>query len=225
VVFNLARVQDPFSRAPCEVPSHGSSGPNEGSLVRDPIRAAVSLAVTVCLLLPLQPAWAQAANPTTEYRAKATFLANFKNFVEWPLEAFPSDQAPLLICVVGDFSFGPSLADITGSVSLHGRRVEVRWERKEKEEELRACHILFVSRSEAKQYGRVLAFVRGASVLTVGETPDFLSNGGAVSFTLEQGVLQFDVSLGAANDAHLKISSRMLALAQHVVAPAKAAQN
>jgi len=180
--------------------------------------------MTVCLLLPLQPAWAQAANPTTEYRAKATFLANFKNFVEWPLEAFPSDQAPLVMCVVGDFLFGASLAEITGS-SLHGRRVEVRWERKEKEEELRACHILFVSRSEAKQYGRVLAFVRGASVLTVGETPDFLSNGGAVSFSLQQGALQFDVSLGAANDAHLKISSRMLALAQHVVAPTKAAQN
>ena len=224
MAFNLARVRDPFSRDPCEVLAHGSSGPIEGSLVRDPIRAAASLAMTVCLLLPLQPAWAQAANPTTEYRAKATFLANFKNFIEWPLEAFPSDQAPLVMCVVGDFSFGPSLAEITGS-SLHGRRVEVRWERKEKEEELRACHILFVSRSEAKQYGRVLAFVRGASVLTVGETPDFLSNGGAVSFTLQQGVLQFDVSLGAANDAHLKISSRMLALAQHVVAPTKAAQN
>jgi hypothetical protein len=180
--------------------------------------------MTVCLLLPLQPAWAQAPNPTTEYRAKATFLANFRNFVEWPLEAFRSDQAPLVVCVVGDFSFGASFADITAR-SLHGRRVEVRWERKEKEEELRACHILFVSRSEAKQYGRVLAFVRGASVLTVGETPDFLSNGGAVSFTFQQDALQFDVSLAAANDAHLRISSRMLALAQHVVAPTKAARN
>ena len=199
----------------------------EGTLLRDPIRAAATLVITVCSLLPVQSARSQEPQDakTTEYRAKATFLANVKNFVEWPGAAFPSEQAPLLICVVGDFSFGPWLAEITGSVSLHGRRVEARWLRKEKEEELRACHILFVSRSEAKQYGRVLEFVRGASILTVGETPEFLTNGGAVSFSLQQGALQFDVNLGASDEAHLKISSRLLALAKHVLNPSKAAQN
>jgi hypothetical protein len=183
--------------------------------------------ITVCSLLPVQPARSQEPQDakTTEYRAKATFLANVKNFVEWPGEAFPSEQAPLLICVVGDFSFGPSLAEITGSTSLHGRRVEARWMRKGKGEELRACHVLFVSRSEVNQYGRVLEFVRGASILTVGETPDFLTNGGVVSLSLQQGALQFDVNLGAADEAHLKISSRLLALAKHVLNPSKAAQN
>ena len=179
------------------------------------LRAAASLAITACLIVSLGSAWAQGANPS-EYRAKATFLANFKNFVEWPGEAFSSEQAPVLICVVGDFSFGPSLAEMTGNVSLHGRRVEARWVRGETEEALRACHVLFVSRSEVKQYGRVLNLVRGASVLTVGETPDFLANGGAISFSLQQGALQFDVNLSAANEAHLKISSKMLGLAKIV---------
>lgn len=176
------------------------------------------------MIVPLRPAWAQGANPS-EYRFKATFLANFKNFVEWPVEAFSSDQAPLIICVVGDFSFGPSLAEMTRNVSLHGRRVDVRWVRRETEEELRACHVLFVSRSELKQYGRVLNLVRGTSVLTVGETPDFLANGGIITFSLQQNALQFDVNLAAANEAHLKISSRMLLLAQHVLSPTKSVQN
>ena len=197
----------------------------EGFLLRDPIRAAASLVITVGLLLPAQSAWPQGPQDakTMEYRAKATFLANFPYFVEWPGEAFSSVQAPLLICVDGEFSFGPLLAETIASVSLHGRHIEIRWVRKE--EELRTCHILFVSRSEAKRYGIVLGLVRGASILTVGETPDFLANGGAVSFSLQQGALQFEVNLGAADDAHLKISSKMLALAKHVLNPTKAAQN
>jgi hypothetical protein len=172
-------------------------------------------------------AWSQEAQEikAAEYRAKATFLANFIYFVEWPGEAFPTPQAPLLICVDGEFSFGSSLAEKTGSASLQGRHIEVRWLRKEKKEDLRACHILFVSRSEAKRYGKVLELVRGASILTVGETPDFLANGGAVSFSLQQNALQFDVNLGAADEAHLKISSKLLALAKRVLSPRKAAQN
>lgn len=96
-----------------------------------------------------------------------------------------------------------------------GRRVEVRWVHKD--QELRSCHILFVSRSESKRYARVLQVVQGADVLTVGETPDFLSTGGALSFTFENEVLQFEVNLVAANDAHLRVSSRLLALARRVV--------
>ena len=86
-----------------------------------------------------------------------------------------------------------------------------------KENELRACHILFVSHSEEKHYATVLQAIQGASVLTVGETPDFLAAGGAVSFQFQNEVLQFEVNLNNANEAHLKLSSRMLALARRVV--------
>ena len=86
-----------------------------------------------------------------------------------------------------------------------------------KENELRACHILFVSHSEEKHYSTVLQAIQGASVLTVGETPDFLAAGGAVSFQFQNEVLQFEVNLNNANEAHLKLSSRMLALARRVV--------
>jgi hypothetical protein len=80
-----------------------------------------------------------------------------------------------------------------------------------KDPELRSCHILFVSQSQAKRYAKVLQAVQGANVLTVGETPDFLSAGGAFTFSFQNEALQFDVNLLAANDAHLKVSSRLLA--------------
>ena len=44
--------------------------------------------------------------------------------------------------------------------------------------------------------------------------PDFLAAGGIISFTVENEALQFEVNLLAADSARLKISSRLLALAE-----------
>lgn len=88
-----------------------------------------------------------------------------------------------------------------------------------KEQELRSCQILFVSHSEAGRYARILKTLQGASVLTVGETEDFLENGGAIRFLVDEDRLQFEVNLNAAVAAHLRISSTMLALAHQVRRP------
>jgi hypothetical protein len=179
-----------------------------------PIRAALSL-ILIVAIAPALPSFGAPEDHVEEYGAKATFLAAFPKFVEWPSDAFPSEQAPLLLCVFGDFSFGTSLAEKTRGTLIHGRRVEVRWARKERD--LRTCQILFVSRSEAKRYERIFKAVEGASVLTVGETPDFLASGGAIDFLVAEDRLQFEVNVGAATDAHLRISANMLALARHVI--------
>jgi len=177
----------------------------------------VSLALLLFFFLPVAPPLVQAQNAaaSNEYRSKASFLAAFPQFIDWPEVAFPTPKAPFLLCVIGDFSFGTSLAETTQTISIHGRRVELRWAHKE--QELRACHILFVSRSESKSYEKIFKALEGASVLTVGETPNFLSSGGAIDFLIEGDRLQFEVSMVAAEDAHLRISSNMLALARHVI--------
>jgi hypothetical protein len=179
-------------------------------------------ASATCLLAwAALPVWSQQSS-TAEYRNKANFLATFPSFVDWPGTAFVSVQSPFLICVRGDFSFGTSLAEIARGASPHGRRIEVRWVRKD--QELRNCHIAFVSRSESKRYAKLLQVLEGADVLTVGETEGFLGAGGAISFLSEHETLQFEVNLIAADTAHLKISSRLLALARHVVTRAEAAK-
>ena len=184
--------------------------------------AISALSLVATLVLPLPSPCAQQAG-SDEYREKANFLAVFPNFVEWPASAFPSVQAPLFICLFGDFSFGTSLAELTRGLLIRGRRVEIRWVRNERA--LRTCHILFVSQSEGKRYARIFNAIRGASVLTVGETPDFMARGGAIDFLIEEDRLQFEVNMGAANDAHLRISSNMLALAHHVVTKMEAAKS
>lgn len=178
------------------------------------------LLTTMVLPLPLSFAREEKLN---EYQAKASFLAAFPKFVEWPPDAFSAEQSPVVLCVFGDFSFGTSLAAATRGTSIRGRSVEVRWARKQ--QDLRLCHILFVSRSEGKRYASIFKSIQGANVLTVGETPDFLASGGAIDFLMEGDKLQFEVNMGAAADAHLRISSNMLALARHVIPRAEAAKS
>jgi len=150
-----------------------------------------------------------------EYRTKASYLATFPSFIEWPETAFSSPDAPFLVCVLGDFRFGTALAEFARSSSPHGRRIDIRWAHKN--DDLRRCHILFISNSEAKSYARILKTVQKTDTLTVGETTDFLSAGGMLSFLFQNESLQFEVNLAAANEAHLHVSSKLLALAHRVV--------
>jgi hypothetical protein len=178
------------------------------------LRTVLSLSMISFSFLVSPPAHAQTPAPL-EYRSKAYFLAQFPRFIDWPDTAFPSSQAPFLICILGDFSLGPSLAEFMRGTLAHGRRVEIR--SVHPDQDLRACQILFVTQSKRKIYGKVLELVQGSNVLTIGETPDFIDAGGGVSLLFEHEALHFEVNLAAANRAHLRISSGMLALARRVV--------
>ena len=203
--------------------SHRGPDTCTGSLGKALVRRALVFAAACCLFTyaPTLPAIAQDSTPA-EYRSKAGFLAAFPSFVDWPDSAFSSSEAPFLICVRGDFSFGTSLADLARGASPHGRHVEVRWVHKD--QDLLSCHIAFISRSESKRYTKVLQILDRTGVLTVGETDNFLGAGGVISFSSERETLQFEVNLMAAETAHLKISSRLLALARRVVNRTEAAK-
>ncbi len=191
--------------------------------------------ISVPLLLALLSFWltlSLLSNPilleaqlatTAENRAKANFLAKVPSFVQWPEEALPSGPAPFVICILGDLSLGIPLGESVRGTAVHEKRAEIRGVRME--QELRSCHILFVSRFERKRYDRVLDSLRGQNVLTIGETPEFLDAGGIVSLSGKEGTIRFDINLEAANRAHLKISSRLLTLARRVVNQPEAAKS
>ena len=170
--------------------------------------------LTACLLLLTHAPVSKAQSNSAEYRKKANFLTTFPSFIDWPDAAFSSIRAPLTVCVRGDFSFGTSLAEMARAEAPHSRHIEVRWVHRD--QDLRTCHIVFISRSESRRYAEILQSLGGGHALTVGETPDFLDAGGTITFTLQQGTLHFEINLRAATDAQLRISSRLLALAVRV---------
>jgi hypothetical protein len=51
-------------------------------------------------------------------------------------------------------------------------------------------------------------------VLSVGETQGFTADGGVINFKLEDGKVRFEIDVDAAGRERLRISSRLLSLAQ-----------
>jgi hypothetical protein len=182
---------------------------------------AIVLAVAIAVAWPV-PTVAQEYVPS-ESRSKAAFLSTFPSFVDWPDGAFSSPDSPLNTCVLGDFRFGTTLAEVSRDAAPHGRRIAVRWIRND--QQIRGCHILFVSSSELPRYSKVIAVVQGTSTFTVGETTDFVSAGGMLSIAFEHDAVQFEVNLASAREAHFRVSSRLLALAHRVVEQTESSRN
>ena len=80
---------------------------------------------------------------------------------------------------------------------------------------LRGCQIAFISAS-VRETRTVLNALNGASTLTVGESPNFARDGGMINFVLENQRVRFEINLGAAKRARLRISSKLLSLARIV---------
>jgi hypothetical protein len=66
--------------------------------------------------------------------------------------------------------------------------------------------------------------VRDQSVVTVGNTTEFVDVGGIVSFAMQRETLQFEVNLLEANKVHLNIGSQKPALVWRVVNRSEAAK-
>lgn len=171
------------------------------------------LNVIVLLLLasfgagPSLPVQAQTPN---EYRVKAAFILNFARFIDWPGDGY-GEGGSLVVGIIGDDPFGGSLDQLNGT-TVNGHRIVIR--RLKAGDYLKACQILFVSSSERNRLGKILESVRGGSVLTIGELPQFNQAGGVIKFVIQDDKVRFEINTGAGAQARLRISSKLLALSK-----------
>ncbi|HEY6361355.1 MAG TPA: YfiR family protein [Vicinamibacterales bacterium] len=138
-----------------------------------------------------------------EYRVKAAYLVNFTKFIDWPKE-----PGPLTICVAGRNVFGDVLSDTIRGETINGRPLAVRVLLEPEP----GCHVTFVPRGAAAP--AYLRAARSFPELTVGESPDFIAQGGIVNFVVEGGSVRFEIDANAAERSGLRISSRLLQLAR-----------
>ena len=158
------------------------------------------------------------ATPTAEYQVKAAFLFNFAQFVEWPAKAFPDEQAPIIVGVLGEDPFGSYLDELVQNEKIGNRPLVVR--RYRRVEDVADCHILFISRSAGAQFDKTIASLRGRPLLTVGDLDNFCRLGGMVRFVTENGKIRLRVNIESAKDSGLTISSKLLRWAT-IVTPEK----
>jgi len=203
--------------------------PGNGLLMCRQILTSLAL---VALLLQTS---VSAAALRSKYETKAGYLLNFAEFIEWPAGAFPNAKSSIILGVVGKDPFGAELDKLQGK-TVNGRTLEIKRfkgalefrgeatpgrrqddlaaKQAKKLAEMKSCHILFITSSEKNFLPQTLKPFRGTSVLTVGETDSFVREGGIITFVDSENSVQLEVNLAAAEQARLKISSKLLSLAK-----------
>jgi len=165
------------------------------------------------IILIAIPNLVRGAEPVVEeYQVKGAFLLNFTKFVDWPAQVFKGPDDPIAICVLGKNPFGPELDQAARGTVVANRTVSVR--EVADGQQASQCQIVFVGASERKRWRTLLEALRDKSVLTVGESEGFLTNGGVVNFKLEGERVRIEISTEAADRAGLHISAKLLSLAQ-----------
>jgi hypothetical protein len=177
---------------------------------------AAAAAATPAVALSPARSGAVPAAVSKEYQVKAAFLFRFAQFVEWPESAFADERSPICIGVLGDDPFGSSLEEMVSGESVGRRSFVVR--RFREPEEIGACHLLFVGRSEERRLPEVFAHLRSAGVLSVSDIEDFAQLGGVIRFYLDGSRVRFEINSEEAAREGLRISAQLLDLGRIVTA-------
>jgi hypothetical protein len=98
--------------------------------------------------------------------------------------------------------------------TVGGRPVSVK--RVKPGEPLTGVHILFVGRAESTRLAQMVQAAQPRAMLTVTESDGALAQGSMINFVLVDRRVRFEVALDSAEKNGLKLSSRLLAVAQQV---------
>lgn len=147
----------------------------------------------------------------TEDAVKAAYLYKLRNYVEWPAGRASSR---IVIGVVGADELQERLQDmpqvkdrINGSVTVRPMRVG---------DPLDGVAILYIDDAHWRKAGEMAALAASLSVLVVTDSANALNGGSVINFRWVDARIRFEISLDAADQAGLKLSSQLLALATNV---------
>jgi len=170
--------------------------------------AIAALGVTLAYMPGLANA---AVDVTLDVAVKAAFLFNFAKFAEWP--ALPSG-APIVFCVVGSEAVATALNETVHGQNIGGHALEVS--RPPDGANWRTCHLLFVPEAETRRSFAALAAIRALPVLTISDEKGFSRGGGIIELYVESGRMRFAINVDATERSGLRLSSRLLGLANVV---------
>jgi len=149
------------------------------------------------------------AQKNGEYQVKAVFLFNFAQFVDWPSIALPEDNSPLVIGILGDDPFGSFLDETIRGEEVKKHPIIVH--RFRHVNDIKSCHILFINVPNTDD---LIGTLKGKSILTVGDSHNFLQKGGMIRLYTENNKIHMQVNLAAVKAADIDISSKLLRVAE-----------
>jgi hypothetical protein len=174
--------------------------------------------ILILLMAMLGPGWVSPATAAeaeaSENQIKAAFLLNFPKYVEWPAEAHATTNSPIIVRILGNANLADEFKKISAGKTINGRPLLVQTAIPEAGSPA-DCHLLYLGNA-VRRPADLLAKLRGQSVLTVSTDDHFLENGGVIRFVRQERKIRLQVQLANAQQARLKISSKLLSVADVV---------
>lgn len=158
-------------------------------------------------------ALADEADALLERRVKAALLYRFTNYVQWPESSFQKATTPFTIGIAGADTLAAELTAFSAERQVHDRPLVVR--RRTSPDAFNNAQIVFIGRDD---HPNLAAIVRAAppNALIVTESPQGLQHGSVINFIVVEGQVRFEISLQAALERNLHLSSRLLSVAYAV---------
>lgn len=177
--------------------------------------ACRSRSVLALLLLLALPSFCGAeVGDAKRYLVKAAFLYNMPKFVEWPPQSFAEADAPIVFGILGPNPVGDVLETMAKDRKLNGRNIVVI--HVETVEAAKAVQVLFVAARESWRFAAMQPALQHSPVLTVGESQEFIDNGGVIRFVPVDDKLRFEINMTSAEQTGLKVSAQLQKLATNM---------
>ncbi len=182
------------------------------SLTRAVLRRLPRVGVAGMILILAVGSGAALAQSFSEDAVKAAYLFRFASYVNWPDEM--TSATPFVIAVLEAPAVAQELKRLRTGHQIDGRPIEVR--------ELRASRdvghpqILYVGAGHTAALRSLQPELAGNATLLVTDAEDGLNWGSVLNFVTLDHRVRFEVSLTAAERAHLKISADLLTVAVRV---------
>jgi hypothetical protein len=156
---------------------------------------------------------AQAVAATDE--VEAAYLHKFIGYVEWPPAVFATPGAPIVVGVVGSDKVYAHLSAIAAGRPVRGRDIEVR--RLLRPEQGASAHMIFVGSEAWQDLPKWASIARQRPLLIATDAPHGIERGAALGFVQAGQRVRFEASLLAAEQSGIKLSSRLLVVAERVI--------
>jgi uncharacterized protein DUF4154 len=144
---------------------------------------------------------------------KAAYIYNFLHFIEWPT----NNNSPLNICIYGSNESAVASFDSMPTSTKTGKLLNVIFiKTSEKSPAFDICQTIFINKTSTKNTQSILDIARSNHILTIGESKNFIKQGGMINFFIANEKIGFNINEVELKKSDLKISSQILRLANKV---------
>jgi len=174
---------------------------------------SILFSISLIVILLLAPVSADAATAAL-LDVKFAYINNFTKYVTWPPKTFENDTSTFRACVVGDNALFDSFESYSREIVT---TFKIRTMRIRNAADAEKCHfIYFGESSDPAMSGKILKSVERNPILTIGESPSFIHQGGIIRFVVADKKLAFEINPAAAKRSGLEVSFKILKLAKIV---------